>query len=91
MSRAQRIPMTVAFDRSAAATWATLEAITRHPRHVFWENSFGYQEIPFSNLRGAKQVTDAWLAELARRRQGKLMTFDSGLTLLHNDVVEEVP
>ena len=86
-----RVHMTVAFDRSAAAAWATLGAITRHPRHVFWEDSFGYQEVPFSNLRRAKQVTDAWLAELARRRHGKLMTFDSGLTLLHNDVVEEVP
>lgn len=82
--------MTVAFDRSAPAAWATLGAITQHPRHVFWEESFGYQEVPFGNLRGGKQVTDAWLAELARRRHGKLMTFDAGLVLLHRDVAEEI-
>lgn len=83
--------MTLAMDRSAKSAWATLQAITQHPRHVFWEEAFGYQNVPFRYLQGSKQVTDAWLAELARRRGGKIMTFDSGMTLLHEDVAEIIP
>jgi predicted nucleic acid-binding protein len=38
-----------------------------------------------------KQVTDAWLAELARRNQGKVATLDEALAALHSGVVELVP
>jgi predicted nucleic acid-binding protein len=37
-------------------------------------------------LQGPSQATDAWLAELARRRKGKLATFDQALVALHRDV-----
>ena len=86
-----RVHMMTAVDRSAQSAWDTLGAITDHPRHVFWEESFGYQTVPFRHLQGPKQVTDAWLAELTRRRGGTLMTFDSGLVRLHKDVAEMVP
>jgi hypothetical protein len=37
---------------------------------------------------GHRQVTDAYLAALARRRQGRLATLDKGLAALHPDVAE---
>ena len=35
---------------------------------------------------GHRQVTDAYLAQLARSRNGQLVTLDSGLAHLHHDV-----
>jgi hypothetical protein len=39
-------------------------------------------------LQGPKQVTDAWLAELARRNGGLLATLDGALAATHPDVAE---
>ena len=86
-----RVHMTMAQDTSARAAWTTLNGITEHPRHTFWELAFGYQSVPHNNLQGPKQITDAWLAELARRKKAKLMTFDKALAELHSDVSEPVP
>jgi hypothetical protein len=52
---------------------------------------FSYLNVPHRLLQGASQVTDAWLAELARQRKGKLATFDQALVALHRDVAELVP
>lgn len=81
-----RMHMTFAPDTSAAAAWATLEALCRHPQHEFWQEGFGYMDVPHRNLQGLKQVTDAWLAELARQRRSRLVTLDQGLIALHKDV-----
>ncbi len=86
-----RVHMTLAQDATAQAAWDILEAVTQHPRHVYWEEAFDYASVSFGKLQGPKQVTDAWLAEAARRRQGRLMTFDSALVLLHSDVAEMIP
>jgi predicted nucleic acid-binding protein len=40
---------------------------------------------------GHRQVTDAYLAHLARTRNGRLATFDQGLAKTHPDVVDLVP
>lgn len=37
-------------------------------------------------MLGQAQVTDAYLAALARQHGGKLATFDRGLAALHSDV-----
>lgn len=81
-----RMHMTFAPDTSSTAAWATLEALCEHPQHEFWHEGFNYVEVPHRNLQGSKQVTDAWLAELARRRKSKLVTLDKGLISLHRDV-----
>lgn len=86
-----RIHMQLAADRSARAAWALLREVTAHPRHEFWEEGFPYPDVPHRHLQGPKQVTDAWLAELARRRRGRLATFDSALAALHADVTELIP
>ena len=46
------------------------------PDHLFWNDGFSYREVSSSGLTGLKQVTDAWLAELARRHEAQLATLD---------------
>ena len=40
---------------------------------------------------GHRQVTDAYLAELARSNHGRLATFDEGFVALHGDVADLIP
>lgn len=86
-----RLHMALAADQSAAAAWAALEAIHAMPDHVFWDDGFSYREVTFAGLVGAKQVTDAWLAELARRHNEQLATLDAPLAALHADVAVLIP
>ena len=81
-----RVHMTVALDRSAAAAWQALDEIRALQNHVFWEIGFSYSTMPRKNLIGAKQVTDAWLAEAARKKGAKLATLDAAFAVLHPDV-----
>jgi hypothetical protein len=83
-----RMHMVHAADGSAAAAWRMLRSLAEHPRHEFWDDAFGYLAVPHRNLQGPRQVTDAWLAELARRRKARLATLDGGLATLHKDVAE---
>jgi predicted nucleic acid-binding protein len=83
--------MTLAVDGTASAAWQALSEIVSHQRHVLWLDNFPYLDVSPDLLQGPKQVTDAWLAELARRKNGKLATLDQGLAALHSDVVELVP
>jgi len=81
-----RLHMMYATDKSPAAAWQTLAVLEAHTRHVFWNDGFGYQQVAHHALTGPKQVTDAWLAEFARRNGAKLLTLDEGLASLHRDV-----
>ena len=38
------------------------------------------------SVMGHRQITDAYLAALARHHGGKLASFDKGLLVLHSDV-----
>lgn len=59
-----------------------------HPSHEFWPDSL---QVPVAvktiepRLQGYKQLTDAYLLALARRRKGVLATFDRGLRTLAGD------
>ena len=86
-----RVHMKLAEDTSAVAAWAVLEGIHQMPDHVFWNDGFSYQEVPHAGLVGLRQVTDAWLAELARRHGAKLATLDTSLSALHPDVGFLIP
>lgn len=86
-----RMHMRFAEDGSAAAAWRTLRAVTDLERHVYWSHDLSYVDVPHKHLQGPKQVTDAWLAELARRQGGRLATLDGGLQALHQDVAFVVP
>lgn len=76
---------------AAARAKALLAEVTADPRHVFWPDSMGYEEVLMDGVFGHAQVTDAYLAELARVNGGRLATFDRGLAGLHSDVAELVP
>lgn len=86
-----RLHVMHAADRSARAAWAALAAVRAHPRHAFWAENFSYTEISRIRLTGHRQITDAWLAELARRKGGKLATLDGALAVLHPEIVVLIP
>ena len=86
-----RIHMQYAADKSSAAAWGALASIHAHPKHVFWPENFSYTEIAPTRLTGHRQLTDAWLAELARRKGGKLATLDEALSALWPEVTVLVP
>ncbi|MCF7674110.1 MAG: VapC toxin family PIN domain ribonuclease [Akkermansiaceae bacterium] len=86
-----RIHMMMAANRSAAAAWHTLEAYRAHPKHQSWLEGFSYSDIDPTRLTGHRQVTDAWLAELARRKRGKLATLDESLSTLWPDATCLIP
>jgi uncharacterized protein len=65
-----------------------LEADTRHE---FWPDELPYTTISMKGVISHRQVTDAYLAQLARERKGRLATFAVGLAELHADVAELVP
>jgi uncharacterized protein len=73
-------------DPSSAV--AVLRGLTAHPRHAFWPDDLGYTAISWAGVLGHRQVTDSYLAALARHRGGLLVTFDRGLAALHADVSE---
>jgi toxin-antitoxin system PIN domain toxin len=69
-----------------AQALALLQAITGHARHHFWPDAMPYAQVQWQGVMGHRQVTDAYLASLARHHRGKLATFDRGLSALHADV-----
>jgi toxin-antitoxin system PIN domain toxin len=86
-----RLHMQFAMDRSVSAAWATLASLRAHPKHVFWSENFSYSEIDPARLTGHRQITDAWLAELARRKGGRLATLDESLSVLWPDSTLLIP
>jgi predicted nucleic acid-binding protein len=68
-----------------------LVRITQLPRHEFWPDSITYQNVQLGRVIGHRQVTDAYLAQLARAHNGRLATLDAGLAALHLDVAELIP
>ena len=86
-----RLHMRHARDKSAAAAWRALGNCHSLEGHQFWLDNFSYAEVRPEHLRGHRQVTDAWLVELARRRMGKLATLDAALATLHPEVAELIP
>jgi len=86
-----RLHMQFAEDSSSEAAWQTLEGICSHARHVFWDGNFSYEKLSPHFIQGHRQVTDAWLVELAKRQKGKLATFDKGLVANYPKLTFSVP
>lgn len=68
-----------------------LHKLAADPRHCFWHDDLGYAEVNLRGVLGHRQITDAYLAELARKHEGRLATLDEGLAALHDDVAELIP
>jgi hypothetical protein len=77
--------------RSMASALAFLAAFASGANHEFWADDLPFDQVPTPGVIGHRQVTDAYLAELARRHRAKLATFDRGLAALHADVAELIP
>ena len=77
--------------QSAAASRDVVSAIEKANRHEFWPDSVSFADVAVGGVIGHRQVTDAYLAQLARFRKGQLATLDSGLAHLHNDVAVLIP
>lgn len=75
---------------SAASAADVLAAIARHPRHRGWPADLPAGDVPWGAVQGHRQVTDAYLAALARAHDGRLLTLDRGLAATHPDVAELV-
>jgi len=86
-----RLHSMMSVEQTLVAAWESLASFHSHPKHVFWAEDFSYLEIPSGRLTGHRQVTDAWLAELARRKGGKLATLDEGLALLWPESTQLIP
>lgn len=65
-----------------------LRKLAEDTRHRFWPDDIGYADVNWDGVLGHRQVTDAYLATLARRHHGRLATLDAGLAALHHDVAE---
>jgi toxin-antitoxin system PIN domain toxin len=77
--------------QSAATAQAVLNGVTGDVRHEFWPDDVGYADVPIQGIIGHRQVTDAYLARLARARGFRLATLDRAIAKLHNDVADLIP
>lgn len=76
--------------QTAESARSVLREITANPRHEFWPDNATYENIPIAGIIGHRQVTDAYLAHLARSYEARLATFDQALAELHQDVADLV-
>jgi uncharacterized protein len=76
---------------STATGAALLGRIRAHPRCEFWPDDISYRDVDMADLHGHRQVTDAYLADLAAAHGGRLATFDRALTALRPAVTLEIP
>lgn len=76
---------------STAVAQQVFQAVAGNGRHEFWSDSVSYIDVAMSGVIGHRQVTDAYLAQLARHHDGNLATLDSGLAHLHDDVALLIP
>ncbi|MGL4176271.1 MAG: TA system VapC family ribonuclease toxin [Dermatophilaceae bacterium] len=68
-----------------------LGVVVANRRHEQWTDDLTYLEVDLSRVYGHRQVTDAYLAQLARARRGRIATFDRGLVAAAPDVADLVP
>ncbi len=73
---------------SSGEARGALSIVTGHARHVPWLDDLTYLEVDLSGVIGRRQVTDAYLAGLARARQGRVATLDRGSAAAASDVTD---
>lgn len=77
--------------QSAQTAATVISSLMVQPRHEFWPDDVAFDVVALDGVIGHRQVTDAYLAHLARARGSRLATFDQGLAKLYSDVAELVP
>jgi toxin-antitoxin system PIN domain toxin len=73
---------------TASAALQMLGEFAARAKHVFWPDEIAYDSAVLRGVIGHRQVTDFYLAALARHRKGRLATFDAGLQSSHVDIVD---
>lgn len=73
---------------SAPRALGVLDSIRSQEWYEFWPDAIPYQADHLTGVIGHRQVTDAYLVALARHHDGRLVTMDRGLAILHGDFVE---
>jgi toxin-antitoxin system PIN domain toxin len=76
---------------SAATARGVVRSLEAAERHEFWADAISFSNVEVKGVVGHRQVTDAYLAQLARKNKGQLATLDTGLAHLHSDVSILVP
>jgi toxin-antitoxin system PIN domain toxin len=66
------------------AARAVLSALRAHPSHHFLTDDVSLSDPDVAAIAGYRQVTDAHLLTLARRRGVRLVTFDAGILAMGN-------
>ncbi len=74
-----RFHLRVGVDATAKSAKLLLESISSLARHEFWPDDASYVDMPTKGIIGHRQVTDAYLALLARKHAGLLATMDQAL------------
>ncbi|MDR0481699.1 MAG: PIN domain-containing protein [Cellulomonadaceae bacterium] len=67
---------------------STLEGMHNRDSLEFWPDDVSYRDVDLSDVVGHRQVTDSYLAALARHHSGVLATFDEALARRLPDHVE---
>lgn len=75
---------------TASEAIAVLSTLTSHERHQFWSDDINLRDVTLAGVVGHRQITDAYLASLARAHEARLVTLDRGLAAIHPDVVDLV-
>ena len=65
-----------------------LEILGQHPLHRFVPDDLPYSALDARGILGHRQVTDAYLAHLARHHGVRLMTLDRAQAALYPDVAD---
>ena len=78
----------VRIGHRAAQVQYALRRVHEMPRWRFWPDDLPYADSDLSTVRGHRQVTDSYLASLARHHGGRLVTFDRALAARFPDVVD---
>lgn len=74
-----RFHLRVGIDATAESARLLLESISALTRHEFWPDDASFLDMPTNGIIGHRQVTDAYLAHLARGHDASLVTMDEAL------------
>jgi len=85
------VRLAIRHGASAQQAVRVLGGFTRAAAREFWADDRDFGDVALRGVVGHRQVTDAYLAALARSRGARLATFDRGLADLHPDVALLVP
>ncbi|MGH9659686.1 MAG: PIN domain-containing protein [Bryobacteraceae bacterium] len=86
-----RFHLRAGVDASAESAKLLLQSISSLARHEFWPDDASYLALPTTGIIGHRQVTDSYLALLARKHAGLLATMDQALAAVHagTSLIEE--